>query len=68
MLQLYLLPQLEDHQPNVVFHQDGATLIGLVLSENFLTCVLSAGLGVMDITPLDFFPCGCAKDTVYKTL
>jgi hypothetical protein len=22
---LYLLPQLEDHQPNVVFQQDGAT-------------------------------------------
>jgi hypothetical protein len=24
MLQLYLLPQLEDHQPDVVFQQDGA--------------------------------------------
>jgi hypothetical protein len=24
MLRLYLLPQLEDHQPNVMFQQDGA--------------------------------------------
>jgi hypothetical protein len=50
MLQLYLLPQLEDHEPDVVFQQDGAPpQIGLVLSENFLTWIfLSAGLGVMD--------------------
>jgi hypothetical protein len=49
MLQLYLLPQLEDHQPNVVFQQDGAPRHGLVLPENFLTCIfLGAGLGVMD--------------------
>jgi hypothetical protein len=48
MLQLYLLRHLEDHQPDVVFQQDGAPNIGLLLSENFLTCIfLGAGLGVM---------------------
>jgi hypothetical protein len=47
MLQLYLL---EDHQPNVLFQQNGAPPhIGLVLSENFLKCIfLGAGLGVID--------------------
>jgi hypothetical protein len=34
MLLLYLVSQLEDHQPNLVFQQDGAPNIGLVLSEN----------------------------------
>jgi hypothetical protein len=49
MLQLYLLPQLEDHQPNVVFQQDGAPPCWEILSENFLACIfLGTGLGVMD--------------------
>jgi hypothetical protein len=44
VLQLYLLPQLEDHQPDVV-----SSKMMLVMPGNFLTCIfLDAGLGVMD--------------------
>jgi hypothetical protein len=48
MLRLYLLPQLEDHQPNVMFQQNGAPpALRSLLSENFLARVfLGAGLGV----------------------
>jgi hypothetical protein len=48
MLQLCLLPELEDHQPDM-FEQDGAPHIELVSSKNFLTYIfLGVGLGMMD--------------------
>jgi hypothetical protein len=46
MLQLYLLPQLEVHQPDVVFQQDGAPQHLAHIAREFLD--MGAGLGVMD--------------------
>jgi hypothetical protein len=67
------------YSPHVVFQQDGApSHIGLVLSENVLTCFfLGAGLGVIDqsrglhahpILRRLSSPCGgYVKDIVYTT-
>jgi hypothetical protein len=43
---LYLLPQLEDHQPDVVFQQDGAPPNWARIIREFLD--MGAGLGVME--------------------
>jgi hypothetical protein len=78
MLQLYLLPQLEEHQPHVVFEQDGAPPHWARIDREFLDMhfpgrwVGRAGPipwppRSPDTTPLDFFLCGYVKDIVYKT-
>jgi hypothetical protein len=43
---MYLLPQLEDHQPNVVFEQDGAPPNWDRIFREFF--VMGAGLCVME--------------------
>jgi hypothetical protein len=78
MLQLYLLSQLEDHQPNVVFQQDGAPPHWARIFREFLDmpfpgrCVGRDGPILWpprspDITPLDFFLWRYVKDIVYRT-
>lgn len=78
MLQLYLLPQLEDHQPNVMFQQDGAPPHWALIVREFLDTHFPGrwvGRGgpiqwpprSPDLTPLDFFLWGYVKDIVYST-
>jgi hypothetical protein len=75
----FVLPQLEDLQPDVVFQQDGSPPRWARISLEFLGIHLP-GPWVerdgpipwpprsSDITPLDFFMCGYVKDIVYKIL
>jgi hypothetical protein len=78
MLKLYLLLQLEDHEPNVVFQQDGAPphlarIVREFLDLHFPGCCVGHDGRIpwpprsLDITPLDFFLWGYVKDIVYKT-
>lgn len=78
MLQLYLLPQLEDHQPNVIFQQDGAPphwarVVREFLDMHFPGRWVGRDGPILwpprspDLTPLDFFLWGYVKDIVYKT-
>jgi hypothetical protein len=49
MLKLYLLPQLEVYQPNVMFQQGDAPPNWAHVGPEFLPCIfLIAGLEVMD--------------------
>jgi hypothetical protein len=73
MLQLYLLPQLEDHQPNVVFQQDVAPPHWVPTAPEFSGRWVRRHGSIpwpprsLDITPLDFFLWGYVKDIAYKT-
>jgi hypothetical protein len=78
MLQLYVLSQLEDHQPTVVFQQDGPPRHWAFLFREFIhmhfpgRCVgrdrpIPWPPRSPDITLLDFFLWGYFKDIVYKT-
>jgi hypothetical protein len=78
MLQLYLLPQLEDHQPNMIFQQDGAPPhLARIFREFFDMHFPGRQVGRDGpipwpprspvITSLDFFLWGYVKDIVYKT-
>jgi hypothetical protein len=79
MLQVYLLPQLEDHQPDVMFQQDGALPQWAHIPREFLgmyfpgRCVghdgqISWPARLPDITPFDFFLWGYVKIIVLEDL
>jgi hypothetical protein len=72
MLQVYLLSQLEDHQPDVMFQQEGAPPLWARIVQEFLgmhfpgRCFghdgpISWPARSPDITPLDFFLWGYVK-------
>jgi hypothetical protein len=69
---------LEDHQPNVVFQQDGAPALWACIAREFLDMHFPGRWVGRDgpipwpprssnIMPLDFFLWGYVKDIVYKT-
>lgn len=78
MLQMYLLHQMKDHQPYVVFQQDGAPPYWAYIVREFLYMHfpehwVELGRPILwplyspDITQPDFFSqCGYIKDIVYK--
>jgi hypothetical protein len=79
MLQLYLLPQLEENQPNVVFQQDGAPQHWVRIFREFLGMHFPGRWvgrdgpipwppSSLDIILLNFFLFGYVKNIVYKTL
>ena len=78
MLKHYVVPQLEEFQPRVVFQQDGAPPHWGLIVRDFLNETLpNRWIGRSgptpwpprspDITPLDFFLWGYVKDRVYRT-
>ena len=78
MLKHYVVPQLEEFQPRVVFQQDGAPPHwGLIVRDFLNETFPNRWIGRTgptpwpprspDITPLDFFLCGYVKDRVYRT-
>ena len=78
MLKLYVVPQLEEFQPRVVFQQDGAPpLWGLIVRDFLNETFPNRWIGrngptpwpprSPDITPLDFFLWGYVKNRVYRT-
>ena len=78
MLKHYVIPQLEEFQPRVVFQQDGAPPHwGLIVRDFINETFPNRWIGrngptpwpprSPDITPLNFFLCGYVKDRVYKT-
>lgn len=78
MLTEYVIPQLEDMQPNVIFQQDGAPPHWGLAVRDFLNQrfpgrwigrdgPISWPPRSPDITPLDFFLWGYVKDIVFKT-
>lgn len=78
MLQLFVIPQLSDLQPNVIFQQDGAPPHWGLCVRDFLNETFpDRWIGrdgptpwpprTPDITPLDFFLWGYVKDKVYAT-
>ena len=78
MLKHYVVPQLEEFQPRVVFQQDGAPPHWSLIVRDFLNETFpNRWIGrngptpwpprSPDITPLDFFLWGYVKDRVYRT-
>ena len=78
MLTHYVVPQLEEFQPRVVFQQDGAPPHwGLIVRDFLNETFPNRWIGrngptpwpprSPDITPLDFFLWGYVKDRVYRT-
>lgn len=78
VLRAYVVPQLEEYQPLVLFQQDGAPPHwGLVVREFLDQTFPNRWIGrdgpiawpprSPDITPLDFFMWGYVKDIVYRT-
>ena len=78
MLKHYVVPQLEEFQPRVVFQQDGAPPHwGLIVCDFVNETFPNRWIGrngptpwpprSPDITPLDFFLWGYVKDRVYRT-
>ncbi|GBL85010.1 hypothetical protein AVEN_42252-1 [Araneus ventricosus] len=78
MLEMYAVPQMQQHQPDVIFQQDGAPPHWGMIVRDFLDENLPdrwCGRGGLipwpprspDITPLDFFLWGFVKNIVYKT-
>ncbi|GBN39196.1 hypothetical protein AVEN_62234-1 [Araneus ventricosus] len=78
MLEVYAVPQMQQHQPDVIFQQDGAPphwgmIVRDFLDENFSDRWCGRGGPIPwpprspDITPLDFFLWGFVKNIVYKT-
>jgi hypothetical protein len=78
MLQQFVVPQVEDLQPTVLLQQDGASTHWGRIVRDYLDATLpNRWLGTdgplawppqsSDITTLDFFLCGYAKDKVYAT-
>lgn len=78
MLQHFVIPQLNDLQPRVIFQQDGAPPHWALAVRDFLNEVYPGRwIGrdgptpwpprSPDITPLDFFLWGYVKDRVYAT-
>ena len=78
MLKHYVVPQLEEFQPRVVFQQDGAPPHwGLIVRDFLNETFPNRWIGrngptpwpprSPDITPLDFFLLGYVKDRVYRT-
>jgi hypothetical protein len=78
MLQQFVVPQVEDLQPTVIFQQDGApSLWGRIVRDYLDATFPNRWLGrdgplawpprSPDITPLDFFLWGYVKDKVYAT-
>jgi hypothetical protein len=78
MLQLYSLPQLEDHQPNAVLQQDGAPPLSARVFRESLDMRFPGRWfrsdrpipwppRSPDIVPLDFFLWGYVKDIANKT-
>ncbi|GBN91521.1 hypothetical protein AVEN_239947-1 [Araneus ventricosus] len=78
MLEMYAVPQMQKHQPDVIFQQDGAPPHwGMIardfLDENFPDRWCGRGGPIPwpprspDITQLDFFLWGFVKNIVYKT-
>ncbi|KFM67718.1 hypothetical protein X975_00548, partial [Stegodyphus mimosarum] len=77
MLENFVFPQLEELQPHVFLQQDGApphwgTIIRSSLNDHFTGRWIGQGGPIPwpprspDITPLDFFLWGFAKDNVYR--
>jgi hypothetical protein len=77
MLQFFLLLQLEDYQPNVMFHQDVAPSHWACIDWEFIGIHFPGrwvGRNVLfpwppsspGVTPLDFFLWGNVKDIVYN--
>ena len=78
MLKHYVVPQLEEFQPRVVFQQDRAPPHwGLIVRDFLNETFPNRWIGrngptpwpprSTDITPLDFFLWGYVKDRVYRT-
>ncbi|GBN54935.1 hypothetical protein AVEN_227632-1 [Araneus ventricosus] len=78
MLEMYAVPQMQQHQPDVIFQQDGAPphwgmIVRDFLDENFPDRWCGRGGPISwpprspNITPLDFFLWGFVKNIVYKT-
>jgi hypothetical protein len=78
MMHEYLLPQVLELQPNIIFQQDGAPphwslQVRYLLNIHLLGRWIGRGgpitwpLRSPDITPLDFFLWGYVKDRVYAT-
>ncbi|GBO29186.1 hypothetical protein AVEN_124673-1 [Araneus ventricosus] len=78
MLEMYAVPQMQQHQPDVIFQQDGAPphwgmIVRDILDENFPDRRCGRGGPIPwppsspDITPLDFFLWSFVKNIVYKT-
>lgn len=78
MLTEYVIPQLEEFQPQIIFQQDGAPPHWNLNVRNHLDTVFPGRwIGrdgpipwpprSPDITPMDFSVWGFVKDTVYKT-
>lgn len=78
MLDLYAVPQMQQHQPDVIFQQDGApphwgVIVRDFLDENFPDRWCGRGGPIPwpprspDLTPLDFFLWGFVKNIVYQT-
>ena len=78
MLKHYVVPQLEEFQPRVVFQQDGAPPHwGLIVRDFLNETFPNRWIGrngptpwpprSPDITPLDFFLWGYVKNRVYRT-
>lgn len=78
MIQEYLLPQVEEMQPAILFQQDGAPPhwsndVRQLLDTHFPGRWIGRGGPITwpprspDITPLDFFLWGYVKDRVYQT-
>ena len=76
LLTEYMLPQLEQYQPQVIFQQDGAPphrglAVRQFLNDTFPDRWIGRDGPILwpphfpDITPLDFFPWGYVKDFVY---
>jgi hypothetical protein len=79
MIHEYLLPQVLELQPNIIFQQDGAPphwslQIRHLLNRHFRGRWIGCGGPITwpprspDITPLDFFLWRYVKDRVYATL
>ena len=78
MLKHYIVPQLEEFQPRVVFQQDGAPPHwGLIVRDFLNETFPNRWIGrngptpwpprSPDTTPLDFFLWGYVRDRVYRT-
>jgi hypothetical protein len=76
MLELWVMPQLLEDKPNVVFQHDGAppyihnevtTFLNMQLSEGWIGRGGSTSRPPQspDLTPLDFFLWGFVKDDVH---
>ena len=73
----YVVPQLNDLQPDIAFHHDGAPLhwgleVWSYLDEHFpqrwigRDCPIPCPSRSSDVTPIDFFLVGYVEDNVYK--